>query len=170
MHRLKAIFVVAVMMFAGMAFAEGQKVAVFDSQAAILNTDLAKKRLTTLQKNPEFASMQAKFEGLKADLQSLNKEAETKGMTWSQEQVAEHRKKMEYKNADLQLIVQKLKAEESDVIQRLVQDLTPKVREAITEVIKSEGIGVLLHSKVAFYVDPSLDITEKITDKLNKAK
>ncbi len=169
MHLIRTIFVVAAVLVANLAFAAG-KVAVFDSQAAILNTDFAKKRLTDLQKDPEFSSMRAKFEGLKSDLQSLNKEAETNGMTWSSEQVASHRKKMEYKNADLQLIVKKLQAEESAAVQRIVQELSPKVKTAINEVITSEGIDLLLHSKVAFYVNPNLDITTKITEKLNKAK
>lgn len=169
MRTLKVLVAVAAVLIANVTFAAG-KVAVFDWEKCILSTDVAKKRLSELQKNPEFSSMQAKFEGLKSDLQNLNKEAETNGMTWSQEQVAEHRKKMEYKNADLQLVVKKLQAEENAAVKRIVQELTPKVRKAVSEIIEAEDIGLLLHSKVAFHVDPAFDITAKITDKLNKAK
>ncbi|TQV85657.1 OmpH family outer membrane protein [Exilibacterium tricleocarpae] len=165
----KMILVLVALLAGNFAVAEG-KVAVFDAQAAMFNTDLAKKRIDEYTKKPEIASMRAKFEGLQSDLQNMQKEKETNGMTWSQDQAAEHRKQEEYKAADLQLLVKKLKAEENAALGQIQRELAPKVQTAVNQLVASEGIGLLLHKRAAVYVEPALDITDKITDKLNKAK
>ena len=165
----KVMMTAAAMVLSGAVMA-GDKVAIFDLQGAILNTEVAKQRVKELQSNAEFASMQAKFESLKVDLQGLAKEAETNGMTWSQEQQVEHRKKMEYKRADLELAAKKLQAEQNAAVKRIMQELAPKAKTALNQMITAEGIGLVLDSKVAYYADASFDITAKVTDKLNKAK
>lgn len=165
----KIAMTAAALVLSGVALAS-DKVAVFDLQAAILSTDVAKQRVQELQSNAEFAAMTAKFESLKVDLQGLAKDAETNGMTWSQEQQAEHRKKMEYKRADLELAAKKLQAEKNAAVKRIMQELAPKAKTVLNQMITAEGIGLVLDSKVAYYADASFDITAKVTDKLNKAK
>ena len=165
----KLILTLVAVLAGNLAFAEG-KVAVFDAQAAIFNTDLAKQRIDEYSKKPEIASMRAKFEGLQSDLQNMQKEKETNGMTWSQDQAAEHRKQEEYKAADLQLIVKKLKAEENAALGSIQRELAPKVQTAVNQIVEAEGIGILLHKRAAVYAGPTFDITQKVTDKLNKAK
>ena len=171
MTKLHSIFILTIaLMTAPLAMAAADKVVVFDLQSAVLNTDLAKKRMQDMQANPEFASMQAKFESLRADLQKMAKEAEKNGVTWNQEQAAEHRKKMEYARADLELVVKKLQAERNATAQRVMEELNPKAQVALKDVISAEGIGIVLSNQAAYYAEPSLDITAKVTEKLNKAK
>lgn len=165
----KVMMIAAAMVLSGIALAS-DKVAVFDLQTAILSTEVAKQRVQELQSNAEFAAMQAKFESLRVDLQGLAKDAETNGMTWSQEQQAEHRKKIEYKRADLELAAKKLQAEKNAAVKRIMQELAPKAKTVLNQMITAEGIGLVLDSKVAYYADASFDITAKVTDKLNKAK
>ncbi|BFM15288.1 hypothetical protein R50073_14710 [Maricurvus nonylphenolicus] len=163
-----AIALVAITLSAT-AMAEG-KIAVFNAQAAIMNTQAAKKALESLKANPEFAAMTAKFEALRADMAALEKEANTKGMTWNAEEKADYRKKVEFKNADMKLVLEKLRAEEQAAVQRLMQDMIPKAKSALNQVVVAEGISVVIDSKSALYADPAHNITAKVTDKLNKAK
>src|SRR5690606_15056184 len=102
------------------SFAQG-KVVILDVQAAMLSTELAKKELAKLDKNPEFASMKAKLDGLVADIKKLQATAEKDAMTWSAEQQAEHRKKVEYLRADYELAGKKLQAEQQAVVQLVMQ-------------------------------------------------
>jgi outer membrane protein len=155
--------------FSAAALAEG-KIAVFNAQAAIMNTQAAKKALDTLKSNPEFAAMTAKFEALRTDMASLEKNAKTDGMTWTADEKADYRKKVEFKNADMKLVLEKLRAEEQAAVQRLMQDMIPKAKSALNQVVVAEGISVVIDSKSALYADPAHNITAKVTDKLNKAK
>ncbi len=170
MSKLNSILILTVALFAAPLAMAADKVVVFDLQSAILNTDVAKKRMQDMQANSEFASMQAKFESLRAELQKMAKEAEKNGVTWNQEQAAEHRKKMEYARADLELVVKKLQAERNATAQRVMEELNPKAQVALKDVISAEGIGLVLSTQTAYYAEPSLDITAKVTEKLNKAK
>ena len=170
MGMMKKISVALIaLVMSGLAAADG-KVVIFNMQAAIIQTDAAKKSLQALDADAEFSQMKAKFEGLRADLLSLDKDAKTNSVTWSNEQKAEHRKKVEYKSADLKLAAEKLKAERNAVVQKIMQELGPKAKKALNEVVTAEGLGLVLDSSVAYWANGSYDITAKVTEKLNKQK
>jgi len=150
-------------------FAQG-KIAILDVQAAILGTDVAKKSLTALDKNPEYSSLKAKLDGLIADMKNLQANAEKNSMTWSAEQQADHRKKVEYLRADYELAGKKLQAERQAVMQNVMEELSPKTHTVLEQLITSENIGLVLNSQVAIHATPAYDITPKLTEMLNKAK
>ena len=170
MFKAKTAIILALTLIAAPLAMAADKVVVFDLQSAILSTDLAKKRIQEMQANAEFSGLQAKFESLRADLQKMAKDAEKNSVTWNQEQAAEHRKKMEYARADLELVAKKLQAERNATAQRVLEELGPKAQAALKEVIATDGIGLVLSTQTAYYAEPSLDITAKVTEKLNKAK
>lgn len=156
-------------LFSVVAVAE-TKVVIFNPQAAIMNTQIAKRQLDALEANADYAATKAKFESLRVELGNLEKDAQAKGMTWSDEQKADYRKKMEYKSADLKLAVEKLKAEKTAVMKQVMQALVPKAQTALKEIVDGEGIGLVLDSSVAHFATPATDITAKVTDKINKAQ
>jgi len=165
----KIIIGLAALVFSGFVSAKGD-IAVIDLQTAILQTNLAKQELSKLDSNPEFSAMKAKFDSLRADLANLNKDAQTNKLTWSAEQIEEFRKKVDYKRADLELASKKLKSEQNAVLQKVMQEMAPKARIAINEIATAEGISLLLDRKAAIYADASVNLTDKVTAKLNKAK
>lgn len=165
----KVIAVVVLSMMSAVSFAQG-KVVILDVQAAMLSTEMAKQQMATLDKNPEFASMKAKLDGLVADMKKLQATAEKDGLTWSAEQQAEHRKKVEYLRADYELAGKKLQAEQQAVMQRVLQELGPKTRTVLDQLIAADNIGLVLNSQAAIHAAPAYDITAKLTDMLNKAK
>lgn len=145
------------------------KVVVFDPQEAILGTEMAQKRIQELRKKPEYAQMVAQAESLRADLEVLSKEATTKGITWSEAERAEHRKKIEYVQADFKLVGQKIQSENSAVMGAIVNEMSPKAEEALKAMVESEDIDMVLRKQVTFYVKPDSDITGSIVEALNKA-
>jgi Skp family chaperone for outer membrane proteins len=46
--------------------------------------------------------------------------------------------------------------------------LRPKAAEALQEVVDEEGIVLLINAEAVVTAAPSLDITDKLTDRLNK--
>lgn len=153
----------------GFAFAEG-KIAVFNLQAAILNTDAAQKRIKEFEARSAYADLRANFEQVRSDLQKLDEDLKKNSATWSEEQKADQRKQMEYKRADLELVAQKLQSENQSLVQQLLQANAERARNVIQDIIKSENIGLVLNMEAVTYADTSYDITAKITDRLNKAK
>lgn len=147
--------------------AEGN-IAVVNFGQAIFGTDVAKARLEQKKGESDFASLQAKYESTVSEMKALKQEMDSQGMTWSQEQAAEAQKKMEYLRADLELITRKIQADQKDLQNSIVQELRPKAAEALQEIIDEEGIVLLISADAVVTAAPSLDVTAKLTDRLNK--
>ncbi|SMF43572.1 periplasmic chaperone for outer membrane proteins Skp [Alteromonadaceae bacterium Bs31] len=153
--------------FANMAFAG--KIAVLNHEVAMMNTDRAKQASADLQAQPDYVKLMNQAENLRADLEALVKEANTKGMTWSEEQKAEHNKKRGYIQADMELTVKKLQAEQKPLVQALGVELQKKIPAILQKIMKEEGIDIILRPDVAYLADPKIDITDKVTAELNKS-
>ncbi|WP_075186720.1 OmpH family outer membrane protein [Teredinibacter haidensis] len=164
----KILAVGALLVMANMAFAG--KIAIFNHESAMMGTKQAAQAIEKLKANAEYNQMMTQIESLQADLKGLAKEAETNGMTWSQEKMAEHRKKMEYVQADLQLAAKKIQGENAAVINKLAQEFQPKLKAVLDEIMKADGIDVILRPQAVYTVMPALDITAKVTAALDKAK
>ena len=168
MKYLKQLSIATVLMcIAGFSFA-ASNVAVFNLQGAILGSTEAKKQLEELRNDSDYANLQARLESLRSDLENLRKEGETKGMTWSQEQVAEHRKEMESIGSDLQYTAKKMQSEQQAVMERIAQKVQPKVEAALNAVVAAEKIDIVLDRQSAYFASPSADITAKVVEKLNQ--
>jgi len=145
-----------------------EKIAVVDIARAIFGSKAAQESLTQAEQSADFVALKAKYEGSAADLQALAKEAESKRLTWSQEQAAEHQKKMEYAKADAELAGRKIQGEQKQLQQRIMQQLGPKAQEALQEVIKEEGVTILLRAESVMMSSPESNITAKVADRLNQ--
>ena len=144
------------------------KVAVVDIARAIFGSDAAQAKLKQAEQGADFVSLKAKYESSAADLQALAKEAESKRLTWSQEQAVEHQKKMEYAKADAELAGRKIQAEQQQLQQSILQELGPKAQEALKEVVAEEGVTILLRRESVMVFSPESSITAKVADRLNQ--
>lgn len=153
-------------LFTTSTFAQ-DKIAVVDLGAAIFGSEIAQKRQKELQARSEYAALQAKYDSTAADIKAMQKEAEAKSMTWSEEQKTEFQKKMEYMRADIELTARKLESEVRGLQNSIVRELQPKALEAIQELVTQEGITVLLRSDAVLMAKPELNLTAKLTEKLN---
>ncbi|WP_243749564.1 OmpH family outer membrane protein [Pseudoteredinibacter isoporae] len=164
-----ALAFVAAVLFSNVTLAQG-KIAVLDLQRAILSTEAAKKELKALNAAPEYSKLTAQAESLNAEMKALAEDLQTKGLTWSNERQAKQRKDIEYKRADMQLVAQKLKQEQNEIVQKLINQYIEKARAVTNDIIKSGGYGLVLQPQAVIHADTGYDITAQITDRLNKAK
>ena len=164
---LKFTFAVLVLALPTLGWAQG-KIAVVDLQEAILNTEVAQKRLAELRAQEDFKADKAEFERLKKEMDEMVKAFQKDGPVMSQDQQAAARKKLQAKQGDLEQVVGKVQQVEQAAAQSLLQDLGPKVQEVLRELITSEGIGLLLQRGAVIHADESYSITAKVTDKLNQ--
>ncbi|WP_086932972.1 OmpH family outer membrane protein [Agarilytica rhodophyticola] len=145
-------------------------IVVFDHEEALLKTKSAKQKIEQLKAKPEYARMLTQAESLRADLEALSKEASSKGLTWSDAEKAEQRKKIEYIQADLKLAAQKLQAENSALMQAISVEMQPKLQKALTTYIDKKDIDLVLRKQVSYISKPAADITADITAEIDKLK
>ena len=129
MRNLKTVVLVlvSIVSLASVTVAAETKIAVIDIQQAMFASDYAQNSVKEAQESADFVALRAKAEGSAADLQSLGKEAETKRLTWSAEQVTAQQKKMSYAKADYDLAVQKIQGEQKQLQQKIMQELSPQM-------------------------------------------
>ena len=77
---------------------------------------------------------------------------------------------MEDKAVDYQFLVQKLQKSQNESQQELLAAMNPKLQAAIKEIIDEGTYNVIIERRSAIFVSPDLDITKKVTEKLNSAK
>ena len=164
---MRLVIIVLCSALASLALSE-DKIAVIDMQQAMFASNYAQNMAKEASESADFVALRAKAESSAADLQSMAKEAETKRLTWSAEEAAEHQKKMSYTKADYDLAVQKIQGEQQQLQQKIMQELTPQFQEALSEVAKGEGITLLLRRESVIIADPKNDLTAKVVDKLNQ--
>jgi len=151
------------------ALAQG-KIAVLDIERAIFNTEEAKAQFNALQQTPDFVKNKKEAEDLKKRYDTLAEQFNKNREVMSAEQTAEQQKKLQELGTDLQFVAKKLQQSQSEVAQRVAREIGPRARDVVGELVKSEGIGLLLNAQAAMHADPGYDITAKVTDKLNQAK
>ena len=166
MLKISLLFVALV--GSGLATAQG-KIAVLNVEQAVFNTDRAKKDYEELQKRADYSDNKKDFEKLQSELKALQEKFQKDAVAMSAEKRKDEAKKIESGRADLEHLARKLLQAEQELKRKLLAEATPKVRQIVSELIKAEGIGLLLDGKAAMHVDSSYSITAKVTDKLNQS-
>jgi len=146
------------------------KAAVLDLERAIMNTDVAREKIKALQSQKDFADMQKKIEGLQKDMERKQAEAKKEGPTWSTDQQANYLKEMEFMQKDRELAIQKIQGQKQDLEQSIAKDMGQKIKDAVDQIITEQKITLLLRGDAAYFAGPSADISDLVTDRLNKSK
>jgi len=147
---------------------DSDKIAVVDTDVAIFSSDTAQAKLKQVTESAGFLSLKATYDSSSADLQAMAKEAESKGLTWSQEQIAEHQKKMDYARADADLAIKKIKAEQQQLQKTIYKELSPLAGQALQEIVKEQGIAVLLRAEAVLFFDQKTDITARVKSRIDQ--
>ena len=166
---IKFIAVVMTVSLPLLASAQG-KVAVLNVQAAIINTELAQSRLKSLRAESSYAENRKELEKLGKSLQDKAKQLQKDAAVMSVEKRQAEAQKIQEQRADIEHVQRKLQVAEQQLLQSIAQELEPKLKVAIDELIKTEGIGLLINQQAAMYADSAFSITAKLTDKLNQMK
>ena len=169
---VKVIVLMSSMLAASLVGAQATasgKIAVFDMQTAILRTDLAQKRIKALEAQPDYDSGKKSFDKLKKEYEDSVRALQKDLAVMSPEQKEAQGKKLEGKRSDMDKIFRKLQASQQEVVQKVMQELDPKFKKVMDDLIKSENVSLLLDARSTLYFDSAFDITGKVTEQLNKA-
>lgn len=167
----KTILLMCALLLPGLASAQAVqgKIAVLDPEMAILSTDEAQKRLKAMSTQPEFDADKKQYEKLKKEYEDMIKQLQKDSAVMSADQKAAQGKKLEAKGSDIEYIGRKLQGKQQELMQALMQEQEGKFKKIVTDLIKSENIGLLLNARQVMHSDNSYNITSKVTEALNKS-
>ena len=163
----KLMVVMAFLVLPMVAAAQG-RIAVVNLEEAILQTDYAQQRLSEFEQNEDFSADREEFESLRAELEKLAQDFQRDQAAMSEDQMVAARQKMASKNSDLEYVAKKLQTMQQQNAQLVFQELAPKARQVLSDIITTEGIGLLLQQQTVIHADLGYSITAKVTDKLNQ--
>ena len=144
------------------------KVGVVNIQEAVLQTDLAQKRLDELNSNADYKADKAEGDRLKKEFDDLVAKFQKDAAVMSEEQKIAARQKLTSKQGDLEHVMKKMQQWNQSAVQSLAQELGRKIEDAVREVVTSEKIDILLPRASVAYLNPEYSITSKVTNKLNQ--
>lgn len=148
------------------AFASAQKIAVVNIQAAILESEFGQAELSKLENDPTYAALVTEAQTLVADVQALDKNAQTNGSGWSQAQLAEYNKQRQFLTADLQLNNQKIQSEREAAVRQINAAMNQRALTALQELVEEEGITLLLQESSVYHATDEHNVTSKLATKL----
>ena len=157
----------------GPSFAQlAGKIAVVNVERAVMNTEAAKKRVDALRERPEIQAAHKRAESLRdrgnTMLEKLRKDEAVMG----EEEKRALQQSVALISADLEYENKKLGKLDQDLQQAIVQEMGPRVKEALDALISEGGIGLLLRDlqqvPVVLHSDTTFDLTAKLTARIDK--
>lgn len=160
--------VMALLMLAPLAQAATMKIAVVDSEMAVLESDAAKRYAKEAEKMfaPRINELKKLQDEIKQLEEKLKKDAPTLTDSMREGRQLEIKRKFE----DLQMKDRQLRADKARSDQAELGKLRPKLEEAVDLVSKEQNYDLVLERGAARFVKPEFDITRKVIERLNKMK
>ena len=151
---------------AGVASAE-LKVAVLDTQRALVESEEAKILLKRAQE--ELQKEEDEVRALGEEILGLQEKLKTDGEVMSATEQRRMTKDIEDKQIDYQFLVNKLQKAVNDRRQEVLQLMVPKIDKVLKDLIEIEGYDMIMErGNNLRYVNSRLEITRKVTEKLNE--
>jgi len=148
--------------------ANANNIAVADSQEAVLASNLAKQTIDGL--NSSLKPQRDRLEQLRKDIQGLQERFQKDGSVMSdkdkQALQAQAQSKLNEYNSTAEGVQRRIEEAQGTMLKTVM----PKL-EGIVEDLRKEGnYDIIIEKKYAIWAAPSVDLTKKITDRLNAAK
>ncbi|HEX6592419.1 MAG TPA: OmpH family outer membrane protein, partial [Moraxellaceae bacterium] len=149
------------------ALAAELKIAVADSQAALMASDVAKKAVEKLQ--GDMKVQRDRMAQLKTEIEALEAKAQKDGSIMTEKDKQNLQKQAEGKFQEYNNLAQAVQKRTQEIQNELLQRMVPKMEAAIDEIQKASKYDIIIERKNVIFADPGADITKKITEKLNAA-
>lgn len=152
---------------AGAASAE-LKIAVLDTQRALIESEEAQQLLRQAQ--TELEGEQQQVNALGAEIMALQEQMQKDAEVMSPAEVRRRQKELEDKQLDYQFRANRLQKEVQDRRQDLLQQMAPKIDAVLQDLIELEGYDMIMQRNSLLYANSKHDITRKVTEKLNERR
>lgn len=164
---MKMKWLAALVLAPSLALAEA-KIGVIDPLAALESSNAVQSQMASLE--AELKSDQDRLEVLKLEVMSLQQKAQTEGLTMSEDEKSDLQTQGQQKMIEIENLQRKLQRRLAETRRGLLEQMSPKLSEAVEAVATEKGLDVVVNAQAIIYVKPDLDITQAVSDQLNAAK
>lgn len=159
---------IAALLAAFPAFA-AEGVAVIDMRNAVLGTQVAQDAFKALEEETDYAANIEKATLLQTERQALAEKLQKDGETLSQEEIADMQRDIQEKGKDIEFIVGKIQAKQTETADKVFRDLNPSLQKILSELIAAKEVTLLLSRENVLFADTALDLTDDVTSMLDVA-
>jgi len=152
------------------ASSEGGNIAVADLDRALRISNYSLKQYEVLKADENYKKLIAQINSIRAEIELMRKDGETKSLTWSETQKQEHLQKGQAKVAEINNLAGQEAAVRNRLDASIKKELAPKIETIVNEIIQEKSIGLLVKSQAVHFAKPLFDITEDIVKRLNSAE
>lgn len=168
------VFLVALMLSPALVWAEAApaaaasgplKIAVLDAQRAVVETETAKAALTALQN--QYKNDIEEGKKIEREMAAIQEKLQKEGDTMAAAQRTSLTRELREKEERRQALGRILQSAQQEKLQELFQQLGPKLQKAVQEVTSAGGFDLVLDARSVIMASAAIDITRKVTEKLN---
>ena len=167
MKMMKTIIaVVGLMLMSVSASAQDTKIGIVNLEAALFNSDSAK--VVQQELRTEFANDEQRAQALQNELRALQDKFQKDEAIMSQAEIRTMNADAQEKQLQLQLISERVQKALQEKNQEFVESMRETLTNAISDVVAEGGFDLILNSASVAYAAPVLDITARVTAKINE--
>jgi outer membrane protein len=148
------------------AAAQDTKIGVLNALQALFNSDAA--RVVQEELEQEFNSDEVRAQELTDQLNALREEFQQNEAVMSEQEISRMNSNAQDLQVQLQLIQERVQTALQEKNQEFLESMQADLAAAVTDVVAEGGYDLILNSDTAPYFAPVLDITAKVTAKLNE--
>ena len=119
-------------------------VAVIDMRNAVLATQVAQDAFKALEEETEYAANIERATLLQTERQALAEKLQKDAETLSQEEITDMQRDIQEKGKDIEFIVGKVQAKQSETADKVFRDLNPSLQKILSELIAAKEVKLLL--------------------------
>lgn len=161
------IVVLSLALFSQGIYAQDTKIGVLNALQALFNSDAA--RIVQEELEQEFNQDQTRANDLTDQLQTLQEEYQQNEAVMTEDEVRRMNSNAQDLQVQLQLIQERVQAALQEKNQEFLQSMQEELAAAVTDVVAEGGFDLILNVDSAPYFAPVLDITARVTAKLNES-
>ena len=162
----KVILLLGVVIFAQNVAAQDTKIGILNAIQALFNSDAA--RVVQEELEQEFAQDEQRATELTEELTALQEQYQQNEAVMSEDEVRRMNSDAQDLQVQLQLIQERVQTALQEKNQEFVQSMQEELTQAVMDVVAEGGFDLILNTESAPYFAPVLDITARVTAKLNE--
>ena len=162
----KVILLLGEVIFAQNVAAQDTKIGILNAIQALFNSDAA--RVVQEELEQEFAQDEQRATELTEELTALQEQYQQNEAVMSEDEVRRMNSDAQDLQVQLQLIQERVQTALQEKNQEFVQSMQEELTQAVTDVVAEGGFDLILNTESAPYFAPVLDITARVTAKLNQ--
>ena len=162
----KFLAVVSVLVFSQSVMGQDAKIGILNPLQALFNSDSA--RVVQEELEQEFAADEARAQELSTQLNELREKFQQDEAVMTEDEVRRMNSDAQDLQVQLQLIQERVQTALQERNQEFLQSMQGDLATAVSDVVAEGGYDLVLNADSAPYFAPVLDITAKVTAKLNE--